>query len=105
MQGTYLMLLNDTAPDHITSRLNFNAWPLRVEVSNNCKSNKWNQNSYSLIHTSSFSAVEWGFDLSHSYTQHFNNCRENPFRVCYVLAYGQRETTDGNKIKFYCVVC
>lgn len=100
MLGTYLMLLNDTAPDHITSRLNFNAWPLRVEVSN-----KWNQNSSSLINTSSFSAVEWGFDLSHSYTQHFNNCRENPLRVCYVLAYGQREKTDGNKIKFYWVVC
>lgn len=32
MLGTYLMLLNDTAPDHITSGLNFNAWPSRVEV-------------------------------------------------------------------------
>lgn len=62
MLGTYLMLLNDTAPDHITSGLHFNAWPSRVEVSNNCKSNKWNENSSSLIHISSFSAVEWGFD-------------------------------------------
>lgn len=75
MLGTYLMLLNDTAPDHITSGLNFNAWPSRVEVSNNCKSNKWNENSSSLIHISSFSAVEWGFVLVHGYT-HFNNCRE-----------------------------